>query len=98
MWIILVMSIRMVLNIALSCTYINVRTLKYSFTCTTHTSSTADAQSHQYNNMSTSSALMMVLEGTDAKQHLLIADTLLQLKRNVCTVRNILCRLSLREL
>lgn len=40
--------------------------------------------------LGTSSALMMVLEGcTATKHHLLIADTLMQLKRDVCTVRQL---------
>ena len=61
--------------------------LLYMFMCTRIIIHTADAQTHHYNGMCTSSALMMVLEGSDApEQHLLIADTLMQLKRNVCSV------------
>ena len=40
--------------------------------------------------LGTSSALMMVLESCKVtKHHLLIADTLMQLKRDVCTVRQL---------
>ena len=39
--------------------------------------------------LGTSSALMMVLESCKAtKHHLLITDTLMQLKRDICTVRH----------
>ena len=48
----------------------------------------ADCHDLPYTCMSASSSLMMVLGSCqEKKHHLLISDTLMQLKRDVCTVR-----------